>query len=303
MGRLAATPRAVYPMPQFPTDPASRAALARLAVLLPAVAWAYYPTVRLLAATWDRDPNYAHGWLIPILAAGLLWFRIKGAPLPAVRPAFWWGCGLLAAATAARAAGAYFYVSPLDHLALLLTLPAVVLVTGGWGWLRRVWPALALLVFMIPVPASLGGTQLTGVLQEVATRASTFVLQTFGLAAYREGNVIVTRSGDLGVVEACSGLRMLMLFCALAVVTAVLLPVGWVRKVLLVASAVPLALVCNVVRITVAGLAGDALGSDFGYWLFHDVPGLFMVPLAFALLAAEIALLGKLLRPAGPAAA
>lgn len=285
-------------MPKLTTDPDSQAALVRGAVLLAAAAWAYYPTAVGLAATWDRDPNYSHGWLIPILAAGLLWFRFKGSPLPAVRPDFWWGSGLLAVAATTRGVGSYFYVTPLDHLALLLTPPALVLLTGGRGWLRRAWPALALLLFMIPVPASLGGTEITGLLQGFATRASTFALQTFGLVAYREGNVIVTRGGDLGVVEACSGLRMLMVFCALAVVTAVLLPVGWFRKVLLVASAVPLALACNVIRITVAGLAGDALGSDTGYLVFHDLAGWLMVPLAFALLAAEIALLSRLLRPA-----
>ncbi|MBX9625755.1 MAG: exosortase/archaeosortase family protein [Gemmataceae bacterium] len=290
-------------MPKLPSDPAGRAALVTGGLLLAAAAWAYLPTVAGLADTWDRDPNYSHGWLIPILAAGLAWFRLKGEPLPAVRPDFWWGCGLLAVATAARAAGAYFYVTPLDHLALLLTLPALVLLTGGRGWLRRVWPALALLVFTVPVPGSLGGTEMTGVLQGFATRASTFALQTFGLVAYREGNVIVTRSGDLGVVEACSGLRMLMVFCALAVVTAVLLPIGWVRKVVLVASAVPLALACNVIRITTAGLAGDALGSDAGYFVFHDLAGWLMVPLAFVFLAAEIVLLSKLVRQTDPAPA
>jgi exosortase len=203
---------------------------------------------------------------------------------------------VLLLATALRLAGAYYYVTPLDHLSLLLALAGACLTLGGRPWLGRAWPAIAFLVFMIPVPRSLGGTAMTAGLQQLATTASTFLLQTLGVTAQREGNVIILKNSELGIVEACSGLRMLMVFCALATATAILLPYGWKRRTILVASAVPLALVCNVLRITAAGIAGDALGKETGHFVFHDLAGYLMVPLAFALLGMELLLLSRLFR-------
>jgi exosortase/archaeosortase family protein len=93
---------------------------------------------------------------------------------------------------------------------------------------------------------------------------------------------------------------MLMLFCSLGTAVAVMLPCGWKTRVILIASTMPLALACNIVRITVAGVASAYLGSAQGHFIFHDVAGLLMLPLAFALLGGEVFLLGKLFRPARP---
>ncbi|QJW99689.1 exosortase/archaeosortase family protein [Frigoriglobus tundricola] len=261
--------------------------------------WVYFPTLHGLWRVWETDPNYNQGFLIPVLALGLLVYRCRQEP-PEPRPDPR-GLGLLALATVMRGAAAYFYVTPLDHLSLLVALTGLGLTLGGRPWLRRAWPAIALLVFMFPVPASLGGSELAGRLQTLATVSSTFALETLGVTAARDGNVILLRTTELGVVEACSGLKMLMVFCALAAVTAFLVPAGWVRKVILVASAVPLALLCNVIRITITGAASEALETKTGYFLFHDFPGIMMVPLAFLMLGAEVFLLSKLFRIEAPA--
>jgi exosortase len=276
-------------------DLKSRNVALRAAGVVSVFAWAYWPTLEGLADTWSRDPNYSQGFLVPVFALGILWHRCRGAGLGGA------GCdllglGVLILATALRLAGAYYFVIPLDHLSLLLALAGVCLVLGGRPWLGRAWPAIAFLVFMFPIPRSLGGTPLTGPLQQVATTASTFLLQTIGVTAQREGNVILLKNTELGIVEACSGLRMLMVFCAMATATAILLPYGWKRRTILVTSAIPLALICNVVRITAAGIAGDALGKETGHFVFHDLAGYLMVPLAFALLGTELFLLSRLFR-------
>jgi exosortase len=261
-----------------------------------AFAWAYWPTLQGLAETWSKDPNYSQGFLVPLIALAILWHRGRAEG----RGGTWsgpLGFGALLLATALRLAGAYFYLTPLDHLSLLLVLAGVCLMLGGRPWLGRAWPAIAFLLFMVPLPRSLGGTQLIAGLQQMATASSTFILQTLGVTAQREGNVIILKNSELGIVEACSGLRMLMVFCALATATAILLPYGWKRRTILVVSAIPLALVCNLVRITAAGIAGDALGKETGHFVFHDLAGWLMVPLAFALLGAELFLLSRLFRP------
>jgi exosortase len=264
-----------------------------LCVLAAVSVWAYFPTLRGLFRVWDTDPNYSQGFLVPVLALGLLWHRYRQSP-PATRPEPLGGVALLLIATALRGVAAYRFVTPVDHLSLLVTITAFCLLFGGRPWLNVAWPALALLIFMFPIPASLGGSDLPGRLQEIATRSSTFALQTLGVLAVREGNVIIIKNMDLGVEAVCSGLRMLMVFCALAVVTAVLVPVGRARKIILVVSAIPLAIFCNVLRITIAGIAGESLGEKAGHFVFHDLAGWLMVPFAFVLLGAEVYALSKL---------
>jgi exosortase len=235
--------------------------------------------------------------LIPPIAAGIFWFLCRGQVLKNARPEPW-GLAVILLATVMRLAGAYFYVNPLDHLSLLVFLAGACLLCAGWPCLARGWPAFAFLLFMIPIPATLGGSDLVGGLQTVGSVASTYALQTLGVTAYREGNVIILQEGELGIVEACSGVRMLMVFCALSTATAILLPYGWKRRTVIIASAVPLALVCNVARITVAGIASENLGTEVGHFIFHDLAGWLMVPFAFGLLALELYLLRKMFQPA-----
>jgi exosortase len=269
------------------------AATAALFTLL----WAYWPTLVGLAETWSSDPNYSQGFLVPVLALAILWQRSRGVRGGQATPSFL-GLVLLLAAAVLRSASAYFYVTPLDHLSLLVALAGVCLQFGGRVWLRRAWPAIAFLLFMIPIPRSLGGSALVGGLQQVATSASTFALQTLGVTAQREGNIILLKEAQLGIVEACSGLRMLMVFCAFVTATAILLPYGWKRRAILIGSAVPLAVAGNVIRITAAGLASENLSSEAGHFVFHDLAGWLMLPLAFGFLGLELFLLSRLFRPA-----
>ncbi len=84
-------------------------------------------------------------------------------------------------------------------------------------------PAILFLGFMIPLPYTIE-TALREPLRGAGTIASTYVMQTMGLAAFREGDgyTIVTDHGRIGVVEACSGMRMLMIFFALSTAVAML---------------------------------------------------------------------------------
>ena len=75
---------------------------------------------------------------------------------------------------------------------------------GGWKSLRWAWPSIVFLVFMIPLPGFLANL-MGGQLQHVATVASTFVIQTIGISAVAEGNVIYLQISQIGVAEALTG--------------------------------------------------------------------------------------------------
>lgn len=262
------------------------------AVLAVVGLWAYWPTLAAMASVWVRDPQYSHGWLVPLFAGALLWQRrsmlaaVSFQPQPV-------GVVLLLAAAAVRAAGVYWYFPWIDMVSLLPALTGLVVLAGGWPALRWAWPGLAFLLFMLPLPYRVG-VAMAPALQRLATVASTYVLQTIGFPAVSEGNVILLRDARIGVVEACGGLSMLIVFFALATAVAVLVRRPLLDRLLLVASAVPIAVIANVTRIVITSIVHDRIGQSAGD-LCHDLAGWLMMPVALALLALELQLLAHVL--------
>jgi exosortase len=179
-----------------------------------------------------------------------------------------------------------------------MCLTGLVMVTGGGPMLRWTWQSLLFLLFMIPLPYQME-RMMGAELQSIATFSSTFALQTLGQPAIAEGNRILIQDVQLGVVEACSGLRMLMTFAAFSVAAVMLMERHWLTKVLVLASAVPIALLTNILRITATGLANVWLNESptkKGVLEFiHDFNGWMMMPVGLGFLIVELWVLRKLL--------
>jgi exosortase len=260
--------------------------------------WAYWSTLVDVKHHWDSDPLYSHGYLVPGFACLLLWLRkdmLRGQDL---RPSAW-GLALVALGAAMRVGPLSYGFTVTDRYSILPTLAGLCMVFGGWAALRWAWPGVAFLMFMLHLPAGVD-QWLAAPLQRVATAASTNALQTLGYFAVSEGNVILLSSSELNVAEACSGLRMLMTFCAMTTAVAVLTHRSLQQRLLIVASALPLAVVCNVARITLTGALQESFGSGrTAHLVFHDLAGWLMILLGLALLWLELAVLNRLFVPAG----
>jgi len=132
-------------------------------------------------------------------------------------------------------------------------------------------------------------------LQQLATAGSTYALQVLGFSAFSEGNVIVINQSRVGVVTACNGLGMLLLFFALSTAAAVLIRRPWPDRLVVLLSAVPIALLANVFRITVTSVLMEGLGlKGWGDLILHDLAGWFMMPVALGLLLLELRVLSWL---------
>jgi exosortase len=186
----------------------------------------------------------------------------------------------------------------MDFLAegsILVSLAGVCLCLGGPGLLRVAAPSIAFLVFMLPLPYRVESA-LGQPLQRLATLASTYVLQTLGFYASARGNIIELNSTKLGVVEACSGLGMLVTFFAMTVAVAIVLERPLLDRVIIVLSAIPVSLIANVVRITATGILGETIGAQVAHEVYHKYAGLLiLMPLALALIWLELKILERLL--------
>jgi exosortase len=276
--------------------PQSLGALAPFALPLACLAWAFWTTLVELAQTWNSNPQYSHGFLVPAFAAFLLYLRRDQIDPEGMRRGAWFrllGAGLLLLGVAVRLAGTWWFYVSADPISLLPCLAGVVLLVGGRAAWRWAWPAVLFLAFMIPLPFRVASA-LSGPLQRLATVTSTYVMQTLGLPALAEGNVILLNEHQIGIVEACSGLRMLVVFFALSTAMVLVVRRHWLDRVLILASAVPIALVSNIGRVTGTGVMYEMGYSEMANHFFHDAAGWLMMPMALGMLWAELWLLSHL---------
>ncbi len=278
----------------------------RLAFLGVLLVWAYLPMLSVFADKWLNDPQYSHGLLVPFFSAYLIrraWRSSQYVPSP--MPVL--GCFLLLVVLGMRLVAGSLLFHQLDAASLLLALGAVSLVVGGWPLLKRTAPAIAFLIFMIPLPYELE-RNVGQPLKAAATVSSTFLLQTLGQPAIRDGNLILIDEVRLGVVDACSGLKMLMTFAAFSVGAVLLMDRSRFEKFMIVLGIVPIAVVANVLRITATGLSYVYLTNKEAVEFLHDLHGWLMMPVGLALLGLEVWVLRRLVvepapnrRPSTPA--
>jgi len=265
--------------------------LAVVALLTGMLVYSYWPGMLNAQASWS-NPQYSHGWIVPLCTIALLfWWRQPVEPVTA--SARLTGLGLLAGSFLVRLVCAHFRIITIDMYTFVPAVAGVVLLAGGWSMFRWAWAPIITLFFMFPLPDE-ATRYLLGPLQTLATMVSTYALQTIGLDAYREGNKIVLgESQVLGVVDACAGLRMLTIFIWLAVMIVLVSGGEWWENLIIAASAIPIALVVNSTRITVTGVM-YTIDPVMAEKIFHDWAGYFMMPMALGLLFLVQWLLAKL---------
>ena len=286
-----------------PPSGLDRPARFRLLVVLPLLAagliWTWWPSLRDMVNRWSDDPRYSHGFLVPVFALFLLWTRrgeLAARPLDSNA----WGVGLIAAGAAAKLAAARYYLPWFEAASLLPCLAGLALLVGGRTAFAWAGPAVAFLLFMIPLPYRVE-MALGYPLQRVATVSSNYALQTMGMPAVAEGNIILLDDIKIGVVEACNGLGMLFTFVAFAVGVALVIRRPLLDKVILILSAAPIALLANVTRITVTGVLYKMVSNRVADAVYHDLAGWLMMPLALVAIWAELLLLQHLfVEPAAP---
>ncbi|MFQ5494904.1 MAG: exosortase/archaeosortase family protein [Phycisphaerae bacterium] len=263
--------------------------------------WSYWPVLVNLMSDWRNNDDYSVGQLVPFAALYLLWQERRHLRDTRLRPC-WWGLGMLLFAELARAFGLVFMYESAERYALVLTVCGLVLLLTGRDVFKRVGWILLFLFLMVPLPGRVHN-MISGPLQGMATSGAVVLLELLGVTVAREGHVIVL-NGDvpLAVAEACSGLRMLTAFIVVAAVLAYVINRPRWQKATIVFSSIPVAIVCNLVRLVATALLYLATSSETAERFFHDFAGLSMMPLAVLMLVGELWVLSRLVLEDDPSA-
>jgi len=249
-----------------------------IAVLFVAVNWRLFGP---LVGTWIHDTNWTHGFVIPLFSLYLMYVR-RDELLSVSRRVSLVGLPLVVLSILAiMISFAWLKTLWLCELSMIALLFSLVLYLGGWQVIRLTWLPIVFLVFAMPIPDLLY-SRIAVPLQEFAAKFSSLLLQLAGVEIeVSASNVVVTgfsgKHYPLTVAEACSGVRSLMAFLALGVAWAYLENRPIWQRVALVASAVPVAILCNVLRVAITTtmyvLDLPELGQDF----MHTFAGMLML--------------------------
>jgi exosortase len=241
------------------------------AILLSLLALLYGSVLRLLVFQWWKDPNYGHGFFVPLFSGYILWHQRERWMKSEIKPSNFGFLVMLGAVGLLfiGSLGAELFTS---RFSLLVLIAGIILFLAGWKMLRAVAFPLAFLVFMIPIPVIIYN-QITFPLQLIASRLATFWLEVVQVPVLRDGNVLILSNLSLEVAEACSGIRSLMSLIALAVAYGHLAePRRWVRYALVVLM-VPSAIVTNAMRIMGAGVLAHKFGPQAAEGFLHQFSG------------------------------
>jgi exosortase len=252
----------------------------------------YWQVLVRLVDAWTNDGNYSHGFLIIPLAAYLAWERrARLLETPAIPS--WFGMVVFAGGIMLLLAGLLGSELFVSRVSIVVSLTGVVLFLFGWAHLRILTFPMALLFLMIPLPAIIFN-QIAFPLQLLASQVGETAIAASNIPVLREGNVLILANTSLEVAEACSGIRSLVSLITLGIVYGYFVDSRmWVRLVI-VASAIPVAIFSNGARVAGTGMAAHWIGPQAAEGFLHEFSGWVVFIVAFLLIPAIRALIVRL---------
>ncbi|MFK7894219.1 MAG: exosortase/archaeosortase family protein [Myxococcota bacterium] len=246
----------------------------------------YFPILRNMVHHWSVVEDYQHGFLIVPLALFFAYERrwdLEDAPIKGS----WLGLIPMGIGLTSLAIGRLGTELMSMRLGFVFTLIGLVLLLLGKDIFKILAFPLFFLFLMVPLPQSLVNT-IAFPLQLIAAKFAVWSLQSLGIPALVEGNIIHLAHTELFVHEACSGLRSLMALVTLGVVFAYFFKRGviWIQ-LLLVASTIPIAIAVNAFRVALTGFLAHNFGEEAAGGAVHDFQGIFTFGLAFFFLLTE----------------
>lgn len=292
MSQAEATPTGATTPSLAGVDASARGpALVSFGVLLALALALYAPILYYMVLHWNEVQDYSHGFLIVPLSLYFAWERkrkLQRVPIDGS----WWGLLPLALGAITLAIGRLGTELMNLRVSFVLTLIGLVLLVLGRGVFRVLAFPLLFLFLMVPLPQSLVNV-IAFPLQLVAADIAVNALHLIGIPALREGNIIHLANAQLFVAEACSGLRSLMALITLGVVFAYFFRKSTIERILIVLSAIPIAIVVNAFRVALTGILTHRFGQAAADGVIHTTEGLFTFAIAFVLLLGEAWLLRR----------
>lgn len=286
--------------PDPTTEPATAKSNSGLVILLLAMAAVLavcWSSLVEMATIWELDPNYSHGFIVPIvsiaLAARVLWKEPFAAPKKVEGNSILIGVCSCLLGGVLHAYGWLISNLVIDVVGMIFMLRGAVYLVGGKPLIKQLGFPILFLIFMAPLPIA-WYQPFALAMQNLVSVVSANVLEAFGAAVYREGYIIQLPEYRMEVGEACSGLRQLTAVLALAVGIGYLTGRGARYRWTLGILSIPIAIGANCIRVILTGVILMWFGPEWAEGVFHTLEGMVMVGVAAALTVVVARMLERL---------
>ncbi|HLM59645.1 MAG TPA: EpsI family protein [Pyrinomonadaceae bacterium] len=270
-----------------------------------ALAFVYATVLAKLGRDWWTDENYSHGLLVPFVIGYIVYLEFDSLRDAAGKPLFALGVTMITLALLMLLGGTLGAELFAQRVSLVVMLAGIVVYFFGVKILRLLVAPFVLLLLAIPIPQIIFN-KIAFPLQIYASQMAIWGIRLFEVPSVRKGNVIeilpfgATQTIGLEVVEACSGIRSLMTLVTLGLVLAYftstkrlngesrtfdfLRNFDFWRAVILMFSAIPIAIFTNAARVTATGVLTYYYGKPATEGAMHDVSGWLVYVAALGLL-------------------
>ncbi len=244
-----------------------------------------------LTLRWDRQEEYSHGYMMPILTAYFIWQK-KSQLLQTEFNPTWLGFLVVFISLIVFVIGEITALFLLIHYAFIAVLIGCAWALMGNQATKIIILPLFLLVFAVPIPYFLEA-QLSANLQLLSSKLGVYVIRWCDIPVYLEGNIIDLGQFKLQVVEACSGLRYLFPLMGLGFICAYLFDASFWKRAIIFLSSIPITIFMNSFRIGAIGVLVNSFGIEMAEGFIHDFEGWIVFMACMAILMCEIALFVK----------
>ena len=242
----------------------------------------YAKTLWKVVLDWWTDPNFSHGFVVPLFAGFLIWTRRKQLASIELRPA-WHGLWIVLLGLCMLILGVLGAELFVSRCSFLVVLAGLIIYFLGFEFFRAVRFAWAFLFLMFPIPAIIFN-QITLPLQLFASQAASWILPLLGVPVLRLGNIIQLPTTSLEVAVACSGIRSLMSLTTFALIYGYFAESRRLVRILLGLAAIPIAVASNAARIVGTGLLIQYWDADKALGFFHEFSGVLIFVVSLILL-------------------
>ena len=266
--------------------------LSQLIIIAAGLAILYTPMIKWLVYDWLHLPDFSHGFLIPFVSLYFVFERRKELSSINIEGK-WSGMIWIILGVFSLLLGNLATEFFLMRFSLLVVSAGIIIFLLGNPCFKILSFPLGYLIFMIPFP-SIFLDRITFPLQLFASKVAAVSLDLIGIPVLREGNIIQLANTTLEVAEACSGIRSLISLLALSVAFAYFSQKTTIKRIILVLSTIPIAVIANAARVSGTGILAHFYGDSVAQGFFHSFSGWLLFIVAFVCLLGVSVLLNHL---------
>lgn len=262
----------------------NRKVLIQIGIITICMALLYARVIEKLVYDWIHMADFSHGFLIPIISLYFVYER-RDRLLTLTPSGRWTGLGLIVFGILLLLLGNLATEFFTTRISFLIVIGGIILFLLGKDFCKLLLFPLIFLILMFPIPSILMD-RITFPMQVFASKAAAGSLYTIGIPVLREGNIIQLANTSLEVAEACSGIRSLISLLALSVVFAYFSQRAPWKRIILVISTFPIAIIANAARVAGTGILAHYYGNSIAQGFFHGFSGWILFVVAFVCLFA-----------------